>query len=32
MADLPALSRADVRNWTEQRFYDRGGRGREDRP
>lgn len=24
MADLPALSRADVRNWTEQRFYDRG--------
>jgi len=25
MADLPALSRADVRNWTEQRFYDRGG-------
>ena len=24
MADLPALSRSDVRNWTEQRFYNRG--------
>jgi len=24
MPDLPALSRSDVRNWTEQRFYDRG--------
>lgn len=24
MPDAPALSRSDVRNWTEQRFYDRG--------
>jgi len=24
MSDLPALSRSDVRDWTEQRFYDRG--------
>ncbi|WP_157942292.1 SWIM zinc finger family protein [Salinibacter altiplanensis] len=24
MPDLPALSRGDVRNWTEQRFFDRG--------
>jgi uncharacterized Zn finger protein len=24
MADLPALSRDDVRDWTEQRFYERG--------
>ncbi|MEF8864171.1 MAG: SWIM zinc finger family protein [Salinibacter sp.] len=24
MSDLPALSRGDVRNWTEQRFFDRG--------
>ena len=24
MADLPALSRSDVRNWTEQHFYNRG--------
>ena len=36
MADLPALSRSDVRNWTEQRFYDRGEtyfrQGRIQRP
>lgn len=24
MADLPDLTPTDVRNWTEQRFYDRG--------
>jgi len=36
MPDLPALSRSDVRNWTEQRFYDRGEnyfrQGRIQRP
>lgn len=36
MHDLPALTKTDVRNWTEQRFYDRGEtyvrQGRIQRP
>jgi len=36
MSDRPTLSRSDVRNWTEQRFYDRGEnyfqQGRIQRP
>ena len=36
MSDLPALSRSDVRDWTEQCFYDRGEtyfrQGRIQRP
>ncbi len=36
MSDAPALSHSDVRNWTEQHFFDRGEnyfqQGRIQRP